>query len=190
MLSLSGTCWPPLLIISTRWGQGTGEHCHGLMSVSQWSIQLASGLQAPQIRADRLMQVKQDPSPNVNSEHNVLCSSTQLDYTHTDLLTLTAANREGWGGLGGDWGSEREDRATLLLHYVWAEIRAGQHSAAHQSRSYQTGFCSSLEHLILLTVTEVTALRRRTHNKLRSVFQLECVCVCVSTSGVLACVND
>lgn len=63
------------------------------------------------------------------------------------------------------------------------------HSAPHQSRSYQTGFCSSLEHLILLTVTEVTALRRRTHNKLRSVFQLDTkhwvwaplVCLHVST---------
>lgn len=64
------------------------------------------------------------------------------------------------------------------------------HSAPHQSRSYQTGFCSCLEHWILLAVTEVTALRRRTHNKLRSVFQLDTKhWVCVSTSGVLACVN-
>lgn len=55
----------------------------------------SAGLQAPQIGADRAMQAKQDPSPDVNSEHNVLCSSTQLDYTHS--LTVTAASREGRG---------------------------------------------------------------------------------------------
>lgn len=75
--------------MSTRWGQGTDECCHGLMSVSQCSIQLASDLQAPQIRADRPMQVKQDPSPDVKSEHNVLCCSTQLDYTHTHTQTFS-----------------------------------------------------------------------------------------------------
>lgn len=64
-------------------------------------------------------------------------------------------------------------------------------SAPHQSKSYQTGFCSSLEHLISLTVTEVTASRRRTHHKLRSVFQMDTKhWVCVSTSVVLKCVND
>lgn len=49
LLSPSCTCRPQLLITSTRWGQGTDKCCHGLMSLSQCSIQLVSDLYAPQI---------------------------------------------------------------------------------------------------------------------------------------------
>lgn len=94
------------------------------MSVSQCSIQLASYLQAPQLRADRPVHIKQDPSPNVKSEHNVLCCNTQLDNTHTDAHTKTQMYSysklpvEGGEKLGGDWGPEREDRTSSLLHTV------------------------------------------------------------------------
>lgn len=121
-------------------GTRTDECCRGLMSVSQCCIQLVSALQTRQTRADRT-----DAS---TTRSRTQCSPHSW-ITHTDLLTLTAASRE---GLGGDRGSERKDRAGPLLHSVGAEIRAGQHTAQYTKAN---GVLFLSEHLILLTVTEV-----------------------------------
>lgn len=84
------------------------------MSRSYVSATMLHSASGPQITADGAVGVKQDASPDVNSEHNVLGSSAQLDRTRalTGSLTRTAASEGGMGGLGGGGGSEREDGAS------------------------------------------------------------------------------
>lgn len=114
---------------------------------------------------------RSEPQRELRTQCSLLLHTAGL---HTHRLTrANSCQQGGMGGLGGDRGSRRQDRATPtpLLRtspppppQCWSRDKSWPaHSSAQQSRSHSTGFCCSLEHLILLTVTEVTALRRRTH---------------------------
>lgn len=130
---------------------------HGLMSVSQCSIQLPSGPQAPQIGADRLMLSKNKNRAPTWTQNTMFSAPPHSWITHTQTYShQTAASREGSGGIWRRAGVRAGRQSETPPPQCSSRDKSRPtHSAPHQSGSYQTGFCSTLEHLILLTETEV-----------------------------------